>query len=33
LALDEEIRKKDVREALAIGNHKGAVNKPELLQK
>ena len=22
-----------VREALAIGNHKGAVNKPELLQK
>jgi hypothetical protein len=31
--LGEEERQKDIEDALAVGNHKGALQKPELLKK
>ena len=31
--LDEEIRAKDVEEALVFGNHKGAIQQQDLLKK
>jgi hypothetical protein len=31
--ISEEHRKRDLNDALSFGNHKGAINKPELLKK
>jgi hypothetical protein len=30
--LDEELRKKDLAEALEMGNHKGAMKQPQVLE-